>query len=314
MPLAFIYYFIFRVRKFLSKPINNKNIFSIRIGNITAGGTGKTEMAKLIGSYFHEKGIRFCFLSSGYGRSSYGLIKIEKGSEVDPFFVGDEVAILSIYGDVFVSDNRKDVLMNMSGYDIVIMDDGLQDYSIEANLNILLIDADHEIGNGMLLPSGPMRCMTKDLPKIDVIVQTSTNDGGLTPDVLKIKDDLDIDNVFMTQVISKSRPMKDKYIAFSGLGLNKKFLTSLIDSGYNVVNFIEFPDHYPYKENDIKNILESYQGFGIITTKKDYLKIKNFDPSTRIEVFYIEHKIDNGFFSMIDNKFLLYKNEDRYKV
>jgi tetraacyldisaccharide 4'-kinase len=313
MPLAFIYYFIFRVRKFLSRSVH-KNIFSIRIGNITAGGTGKTEMAKLIGYYFQEKGIRFCFLSSGYGRSSSGLIKIEKGSNVNPFFVGDEVAILSIYGDVFVSDNRKNALMNMFGYDVVIMDDGLQDYSIEANLNILLIDADHGTGNGMILPSGPMRCMTTDLPKIDALVQTSTSDGKLTQDVLQIKDKIGIDNVFMTQVFSKSRPIKDKYIAFCGLGLNQKFLTSLVENGYNVIDFIEFPDHYPYKESDIKNILEAHQDFGIITTKKDYLKIKNFDPSGRVEVFYIEHQIDNGFFSIIDGKFLLYKNENRNKM
>jgi tetraacyldisaccharide 4'-kinase len=314
MSLAFIYYFIFRIRKLLSKSVQNKNIFSIRIGNVTAGGTGKTEIAKLIGSYLQENGVKFCFLSSGYGRYSSGLIKIEKGSKVDPFFAGDEVAILSIYGDVFVSDDRKNALMNMSGYDIVIMDDGLQDYSIEANLNILLIDSDHGLGNGMILPSGPMRCAIKDLPRIDAVIQTSSNDKKLTQDVEKIKDELGIDNIFTTQVISKSRPTKDKYIAFSGLGLNKKFLTSLRDNGYNIINFIEFPDHYPYKESDIKNIIEISQDFGVITTKKDYLKIKNFDISSRIEVFYIEHKVDNEFFSMIDGKFLLYKNENRDKV
>jgi len=56
------------------------------------------------------------------------------------------------------------------------------------------------------------------------------------------------------------------------------------------------------------------EDFGVITTKKDYLKIKNFDISNRIEVFYIEHKVDNEFFSMINGKFLLYKNENRDKV
>ena len=288
-PLSLIYGFFRKIHKTFSKEYKSKKLNIICIGNLTAGGNGKTPVAIKIGEIFKQNGKNFAYLSKGYKGKINDFVKVD-GKKHTYLDVGDEPLLLSKIADTFVCKNRKkaiQILENKYNYDFIIMDDGFQNPTIYKNKNIIIVDGEYGIGNGFLLPAGPLRENLKDaIKRIDFVIIIGNDRQNLEEYFLKnnIK-------VFKANIKEKIKNIDNnqKYIAFSGIGRPEKFFNSLKKVGCNVIKEISFEDHHIYTNNEIEKILltAKKENAKVITTSKDWIKLaKNYQ--NQIDVLEIE--------------------------
>lgn len=283
LPLSFIYYIGFFTIKKISKP-KKVNIPIICIGNIIAGGSGKTPTAIAIGKILQQNNINFAFLTRGFGsKNSKNVIKITKNENIKKYSFdkfGDESLLLKDYADTYISKNRflaSKKIENNKNYQAIILDDGFQNNSIKKDFSILVIDSKIGFGNQFLIPAGPLRESIKHgLSKANLIIIIGEKNLALEH---KIKDSA-IDKTLIYASI-KANNLSDFYdkkiVAFCGLAYPKKFFSFLLKEKLNVVRTFDFPDHYPYSKNDIEKLLKISKDNGalLLTTKKDWVKISD---------------------------------------
>lgn len=261
----------------------------ICIGNITAGGSGKTPTIIALHKLLIKHGLFKSpyFLSRGYGGSESQTRCIEVHD--DAKFVGDEPLLLASHSKTIISVNRYygAKMMHDLGADCVLMDDGFQNTSLQKDISLLVIDGKTGFGNRKLIPSGPLRepidAAFQRAQAVLIIGEDKTNVTSLIPahmTVLKASIQVQ-DNL----VLKKEQP----YIAFAGLGHPQKFYDTLKQSDMNIVTFHEFADHHPYSQKDINALLyEAKQANAmLLTTEKDYQRIPR-DLRDNIDVFPIE--------------------------
>ncbi len=262
-PLAF---FVRVINNFLNKPINqNFKIKTICIGNFYIGGTGKTSLSIQLNKILNQKKIKSCFIKKFY--------KNQK----------DEQKLLKKNGKLFLSPKRIDAIKQAEkeGYKIAILDDGLQDKSINYDLKLICFNTINWIGNGMTIPAGPLRENLNNLVNYDHVFLNGNleNIEVLKEKLFKINSKINI-HLGKYHPLNLSEFKKNKrYLIFSGIGNHKTFVAMLKKYGLNVIKDIEFPDHYKYSKTDINNILLEANTLNceIITTEKDELRIKNND-------------------------------------
>ena len=197
-----------------------------------------------------------------------------------------------------VDKNRKKIIeiANRKNVNLVIFDDGLQDRSINYDIQFVCFNSEDWIGNGQLIPAGPLREKLSSLKKYDAVFLRNEN-----LDVKDIKQTIKkINNkilIFDTNYEIKNLTnlsQDDNYLIFSGIGSPKNFKNFLLNKKFNIVDEIIFPDHYKYKKDDIIKIKKraSELNAKIITTEKDYLKIHE-DYIDNINFVKIDLKIHN---------------------
>ena len=239
-------------------------IKTICIGNIYLGGTGKTSLSLKINEILKTKNIKSCFVKKFYQNQI------------------DEQKILRNNGKLFLSTNRLDALKEAQNenYDIAILDDGLQDKSIIYDKSIVCFNNLNWLGNGMTIPSGPLRENIRNLKKYnDVFLNGNLeNLENLKEQILKINPEINIHIGKYEPINLEKFDNKDKYIIFSGIGNHQTFSSMIKKSGLIVIKEYEFPDHYSYTKKDIDQILNyaRNQNCKIITTEKDYVRLGKF--------------------------------------
>jgi tetraacyldisaccharide 4'-kinase len=291
-PISLLYYLAYRCRVWLNKNPYKSEIPVISVGNLIAGGSGKTPICIEIAKFLRSKNKSFCFLSKGYGGYFKNVVKLDKNNS-SARLVGDEPLILSNYGDTFVAKNRVDGLKYINGdfdYDYIIMDDGLQNPTFIKDKAVLAIDGNFSFGNGLILPAGPLRDKIKNMYKnIDLAVVVGDDRTGVS----KILEKYGV-NFISSKILVKNADNFDKnieYVAFCGLGRPEKFKKSLVESGIKIKEFIAFGDHYFYTAGDIDNLRK--HGCRLITTEKDWVKLDEGDRAT-IDFLKIEISLDGG--------------------
>ena len=221
------------------------NIKTICIGNIYIGGTGKTSLAIKINELLKKKKIKTCFIKKSYSDQI------------------DEIKLLKNSGKVFISKKRLDCLKKAikEKYKIAIFDDGLQDYSIDYDLKILCFNNINWIGNGQVIPAGPLRENLKSIKK--------------TIKKINPKSQIFI-GIYKPSNLDEFK-RSEKYLVFSGIGNHQTFLSMLKNHKFNIVYDMEFPDHYNYKNKDLEKIISKSKELNckIVTTEKDFLRINN---------------------------------------
>jgi tetraacyldisaccharide 4'-kinase len=249
----------------------------ICIGNIVAGGTGKTPTAVALMHVIKEIGLAKNphFLIRGYGGSETGPVL------VDPLMhsaweVGDEALILVQDAPTVVAADRAAGVQfaERRGADLILMDDGLQNPGIHKDLKLVVVNGEMGFGNQKLMPAGPLRQpLIEGLIKADayiVIGEDKRNIAALLPAEK---------SVIRARLVQDEGPAFDKetkYIAFAGLGYPDKFFNFLKETvQLNVVECIRFADHCPYEEHDMKGLKARALTLGarLITTEKDSLRI-----------------------------------------
>jgi tetraacyldisaccharide 4'-kinase len=237
------------------------NIKSLCIGNIYIGGTGKTSLSIKINEILSKKKIRSCFIKKSYVNQI------------------DEQKLLGSRGKLFTANKRIRALIEAEkeNYQIAIFDDGLQDHSIKYDISLVCFNNLNWVGNGMTIPSGPLRESLNNLRNYNHVFLNgnSENLSNITSTILNINPSINIHEGKYIPLNLKNFNLKNNYLAFSGIGNHKTFISMIRDYGMNVVKDIEFSDHYNFKNKDIDKILDLSKKLNckIITTEKDYLRL-----------------------------------------
>ena len=244
-----------------SSKIKSDKIFSICVGNIYLGGTGKTPTTLKI----------FQILS-----------KLKKKTIIAKKFYKshtDEIDILRNKSKFLTNKSRLKILHETikKKYSVVVFDDGLQDKTIDYDLKIVCFDTLSWLGNGQLIPAGPLREKLDSLIKFDAVILKNTviKKNNIISQIKKINPKIKIFNSRYIVKNSKKYNLKKKYISFSGIGNPNNFKLFLKQNKFKIVKNISFPDHYEYKKSDLVKItnLAREKNAKIVTTEKDYVKI-----------------------------------------
>ena len=239
------------------------NIKTICIGNIYIGGTGKTSLAIKINNLLKNKNIKTCFLKKHY------LDQI------------DEIKLLKKHGRVFTGAQRIECLDRAikEKYEIAIFDDGLQDYSINYDLKILCFNNINWVGNGQVIPAGPLRENLNEIKNYKYIFINGNfeNFDNIKNTIKNINPTSQIFTGIYKPTNVNEFKISEKHLVFSGIGNHQTFLSMLKNNKFNIIHEIEFPDHYNYTEQDLEKIILKSKELdcNILTTEKDFLRINN---------------------------------------
>lgn len=251
-----------RVNNFLNskkKKYLSKKLKTICVGNIYVGGTGKTPTTIKL----------------------YDLIKkIKNASTAKKYYLNqqDEEILLKRKTKFLTASSRKSILKlaEKKNIEVLIFDDGLQDNQIDYNFKFVCFDGDLGIGNGLLLPAGPLRETINSLKKYDVVfIKKGNNLNNLIKLIEKHNKRI---KIFITDYkvskFSKFNKSK-KYLIYSGIGNPHSFAKILKQNKVKIVDKIIFPDHHSYSNQDFNFILNKAKqnNAEIITTEKDYVKV-----------------------------------------
>jgi len=278
---------IVRINNFfkkLKKNNINKKIKTICIGNIYIGGTGKTPSVIKVNQILKKLNYKTVFIKKYYKDSI------------------DEQILLEKNGKTITYKKRSHSLnvANTSGHDVAIFDDGLQDSSIKYDLKFVCFNIQNFIGNGFLIPAGPLREKIDSLKKYDAVLLNGNNENSNEP-ILEIKKNNKDIKIFESTYTLTNLDLfnkKNKYVAFAGIGIPMNFYKTLTNNGLNIIKFLEYPDHYDYSYNDIEKIKNKAKNLEaeIITTEKDYLRMEKnqiLDIKKDIQIAKMELKIKN---------------------
>ena len=241
----------------------NNNIKCICLGNIYIGGTAKTPLSIKISDVLNKLNYKTAIIKKFYKDQI------------------DEQKLLSIKNKLYCSRARVSSLNqaikdNMS---IAIFDDGLQDYSINYDLSFVCFNSLKWIGNGQLIPAGPLREKIKSLLKYDAVFLTGNGEDNedLKLAIKEVSLDIKIFEASYEANNLEKFNKNDKFIIFSGIGNPESFKATLIKNKFNIIKELNFPDHYHYTKNDIMKIKSHAKESNakILTTEKDFVKINN---------------------------------------
>ena len=163
-------------------------------------------------------------------------------------------------------------------YDVVILDDGFQDHKIKKNLNIICFNSNQLVGNGFTLPSGPLRESLNSLKDVKIVIINGTRNFEFEKKILKINKNLKIFNSFYKP--NNVDQFKNKnLLAIAGIGNPENFFRILKENSLDIKEQLIFPDHYQFTKAEFKEIAENAKekNYQIITTEKDFYKVKDFD-------------------------------------
>ena len=267
--------------KFKITPVKKfSTIKTICVGNIYLGGTGKTSLSLKINKILNKKKIKSFFIKKDYSNQL------------------DEQKILEKNGKLFKANHRTDAITQAerNDYKVAILDDGLQDPSINCNLNIVCFNNLNWAGNGLTIPSGPLRENLKNIKKYAHVFLNGNmeNLNDIKNAILEIDPNIKI-YVGKYVPLNLNDFVKDEtYLAFSGIGNHKTFVSMLKKNNLKVIKDIEFPDHYEYSKSDIDKIIAISKDIDckIITTEKDFYRLDRFNLD-QIKVLKSELEIIN---------------------
>ena len=255
------------------------------VGNIYTGGTGKTPLALEIFKITKSYGKNPAFVKKGYD------------------YLYDEIQMLDKTGKTYSDKNRKEAIKSLISdkYDVAILDDGFQDLSIEKDFSILCFNSRQLIGNGFLIPAGPLRESFNSIKKADCVLINGDRNIEFENKINKINKNIKI--FYSKYKIKNIENFKNKEIvAFAGIGNPSNFFHLLKENNINVKKTYSFPDHYNYSENDFSKIIGD-KNMKIITTEKDYFRIDDRQKQN-CDFVKVDLEIENKseFVNLIKNK------------
>ena len=254
------------IAKIKSKPkFSNSKIKTICVGNIYIGGTGKTSLTIKIKEILDKNNIKACFIKKFYPNQA------------------DEQKLLSKNGTLFSNSKRITALDEAiaKGFKVAIFDDGLQDSSIKYDLEIVCFNNLNWIGNGLTLPSGPLRENINSLKFYKNVFLNGNEESLITikEQIIKINPNMNINSGKYKPLNINEFDKNQSYLVFSGIGNHKTFIEMLKNNKLKIVSDLEYQDHYKYSKKDFYEIVMKAKKYDakIITTEKDYLRLDSLD-------------------------------------
>ena len=272
LPLTAIYLSILLLKKKITKE-NSFNIQIICVGNIYIGGTGKTPLVIKLNSLLENKR-KILIIKKNYPNQQ------------------DEINLLKKYCKVSCESTRELAINNsiQQNFDLAILDDGFQDTKIKKDYSILCFSSAQGIGNGFVLPSGPLREPLKNLQNADLVVINGQINKKLENTIKSHNPKIEI-TYSHYKILNKEKYINKNYYIFSGIGNNINFLNLLKNSNISVIDYQFYPDHYSYTSNDLEKLKKIARDKNLIllTTEKDFLRI---DENKRHNIEYLSAELE----------------------
>jgi tetraacyldisaccharide 4'-kinase len=252
------------LRNFLFQFIKREkspNVKTICVGNIYLGGTGKTPLTIKIYEILKKLDNKVATVKKDYAEQK------------------DEQLLLKQKTSLIIAKSRKIAIQQgiSQNYDILIFDDGLQELKIDFDIKLVCFKSKNWIGNGQLLPAGPMREKISSLKRFDAVFLNgnSNNFEKIENQIQKVNSSIKIFRTFYKISNIQKYDLDSKYLIFSGIGNPSDFKDILLKNRFDVAREVIFPDHYEYSSNDFEKIKNNArnENLKIITTEKDYMKI-----------------------------------------
>lgn len=245
----------------------------LSVGNLVAGGAGKTPTAIAIAQRLVALGRHPHIVSRGYGGRLSGPVRVDlhRHHAAD---VGDEALLLALAAPTWIGSNRPAAARAAvaAGADCIIADDAHQTYALARRLNLLVVDGGYGFGNGLQLPAGPLREPIEDgLARCDALVVIGPRSVAL-PDFGRRP----VFNATLEPNAADAVRLRGRRVlAFAGIGRPEKFFTSLQQLGATVVQTATFPDHAPYTPDTVMRLVETAHSLNAIpvTTAKDQVRL-----------------------------------------
>lgn len=246
----------------------------ICIGNLVAGGAGKTPVTLSLGRALTKRGLKVAFLSRGYGGRLGGPLQVqpEKHGAAD---VGDEPLLLAEAAPTWISRDRAKgaEMAAAAGADVILMDDGFQNPTIAKSGSVLVVDGGYGFGNGCVMPAGPLReDIAGGLARADAVILLGEDRQGLAGPLGRMLP-------VLRGRLAPSRSVQglkgERAVAFAGIGRPEKFFETLTNLGVTLLETRAFGDHAPYRGEDLIDLIARAEKEDalLLTTAKDHVRL-----------------------------------------
>ena len=259
-PISLVVSFVIFIKKNLTKKLEFK-IPIICVGNIYLGGTGKTPTSVFIAKELELKG------------KNPVIVRKHYRNHIDEYKL-----ITNNFKQPIVKKNRSQGINEAinKNYDLVVLDDGFQDYQIHKNLSILCFNSYQLVGNSFVFPSGPLRENLSSIKNAQIIIINGNINEEFEKKLYNIKKDI---KIFYSEysALNLDEFRNKKLFAVAGIGNPENFFKILRDNNLNIEREFKYPDHYKFSKSEIDKIVEKAkkENCQIIMTEKDFLRIED---------------------------------------
>lgn len=248
----------------------------ISIGNLTAGGAGKTPTAIALAERLLARGRKPHIVTRGYGGTAKGPHLVDPARD-DAGLVGDEALLLARVAPTWVARRRAlgALAATRAGADVILLDDAHQHWSLVKDLSLVVIDQGYGVGNGRVMPAGPLReTVAGGMARADAIIAIGEGEtvatgsavtGGGKP-VLRAR---------LVPAVDPDHWRHRRVLAFAGIGRPEKFFATLEALGCDVVAVRAFADHQPYDPDTVMRLIDAATASSalLVTTEKDFVRL-----------------------------------------
>lgn len=271
-PLGQAYRAAGKIRRFCATPYHPE-IPTICIGNVVAGGAGKTPTALALAELLQRRGARPAFVTRGYGGLESGPLRVDTDRH-NVRDVGDEALVLASAAPCWIGRDRAAAIRAAESHAThIFMDDGLQNPNVAPTASLLVIDGPSGIGNGQIIPAGPLRETLNDaLNRVSAVLIIGEDRHRVIPRLNK-----PVLRAYFRSSLPDNVPIGRACLAFSGIGRPEKFYACCRDAGLNVAETRDFPDHHLFSEQELKALTDAAKArdLQLVTTAKDWVRLPN---------------------------------------
>jgi tetraacyldisaccharide 4'-kinase len=276
-----------RLRRSLSRPYR-PSIPVICVGNLVAGGAGKTPVAAALACDLAARGVAVHIVTRGYGGRLGGPVQVDAARH-DASQIGDEAPLLSVHAPCWVARDRAAGIRAAiaAGARVIVLDDGFQNPAIAKTLSLVVVDARYGFGNSRVIPAGPLReSLARGLARADalVLLGTEAETGGSPPCQISVR--LPVLRAVLSPV-GGERLTNSRLLAFAGIARPEKFFGTLRELGADLVGARPFPDHHRFRTREIEQLLREAERAQarLVTTAKDIVRVP---PASRSGIEVLE--------------------------
>jgi tetraacyldisaccharide 4'-kinase len=260
------------------------------VGNLVAGGAGKTPVTLALAAWLAGRGIPVHVVSRGYGGRLRGPVRVDPARH-DASAVGDEALLLARRAPCWVARDRAAGVRAAvaSGAGAILLDDGFQNPAVVKTRGLVVVDTGYGFGNGRVMPAGPLReNLRRGLARADAIVLVATAGEAWGGEALRLGCGLPVIDAVLAPVKGE-RLAGMRLSAFAGIGRPEKFFATLRALGADLVSTRSFPDHHPFRIAELEGLRRDaeHRRAHLVTTAKDIVRV----PSARrggIEILEVE--------------------------
>ena len=257
------------------------------VGNLVAGGAGKTPVALDLARRLAARGAHPHILSRGYGGTAAGPLAIDPARH-DAAEVGDEPLLLARAAPTWIARDRVAGARAAiaAGAGVIVMDDGFQNPALAKDVSLLVIDGAYGFGNGRVMPAGPLRePIAGALARAEAVVLMGEDELGLAARLGAMR-------VLAARLVPVARQaFAGPIVAFAGIGRPEKFFRTIVESGATLIERHEFPDHYRYGAAELARLEDeaARDGARLLTTAKDWVRLP---PPWRDRIAVLEIEVE----------------------